>query len=663
MNSSNKKAPLAKGVPPQVKPPARHALQFKPAVAQPKNAVFAQSVKRPVAPPVYNPQSKPNAVQQKTAMPSHLKPTAAAPPVYRPQPTPKVLQTKSSPAQSPQTAQTPRQPVAPPVYRPEAKKMVQPKAVSQLRKTPIAPPVYRPVQKSIAQPKTKSAAQSHTPPKAPPVYRPQAKPVSVQAKMAGSSQMRNHPSPPAVYRPQPTPKVLQTKTSTGRTASAPGGVPQAKRGLNFPTPVRAHNSFKPVVQGYFLHDGEGVFMAQESRKTATGKTFLAEGGKKANIRASFKGSMRVSNDGMMAVEDGSGKDRQAKTFYAAPSVVTAANNVLRNIGSPVRLGSNHRITIRVPNINGTQTHDLVLVYPLDLSAKKIGHEVTIPQRCNEAGPYVGNTQAPDFLEPNLNVGGSIKPPRGMMQTNIDRKLAVLLPLYLKQKQYKEPWGFGNALNKLSIWWEGESAISADIATVERLNSANAFADFFENKSGTYDKGVDDAAREYVKNFMASPGSQPILQELGLNEYINPSIGDLLSIRSIGPARYVGDDWYVMDHVSDTELKNPFGYHYATVIAKSGADYLTMENYARRQEEGDSNHPISADDSRYYFQMFGPAEQSFHAEQRKDYANPMTLSLSPARGPKDYGEEIGNARVGSAIAEYNRKLDWISKYRG
>src|SRR5262249_35910160 len=65
--------------------------QFKPLVAQLKIRVSAESIKHPVAPPV-----------------------------YRPQPVPKVLQTKSSSAPSPRAAQVPRQPVAPPVYRPQA---------------------------------------------------------------------------------------------------------------------------------------------------------------------------------------------------------------------------------------------------------------------------------------------------------------------------------------------------------------------------------------------------------------------------------------------------------------------------------------------------------------------------------------------------------------
>src|SRR5437660_4442884 len=87
--------------PPEAQRPLQHlkhqqepARQFKPSVAQLKNAVSARSIKRPVAPPVYRPQAKTNAVQQKAIGPSQMRTNPVAPAVYRAQPTPKALQTK-----------------------------------------------------------------------------------------------------------------------------------------------------------------------------------------------------------------------------------------------------------------------------------------------------------------------------------------------------------------------------------------------------------------------------------------------------------------------------------------------------------------------------------------------------------------------------------------
>jgi hypothetical protein len=70
------------------------------------------------------------------------------------------LQKKGSSSQAPLAGQGQRRPVAPPVYRPQARKIVQPKVISQPRILPTAPPVYRPEQKRIAQPKMAASASA-----------------------------------------------------------------------------------------------------------------------------------------------------------------------------------------------------------------------------------------------------------------------------------------------------------------------------------------------------------------------------------------------------------------------------------------------------------------------------------------------------------------------
>lgn len=146
MNSTNKKPPGARGVPQPFNRQAGRAPQVKPIVAQLKTGASAQSVKQPVAPPVYRPQSPTKAVQPKIAHSTMNRKPPVAPPVYRPQLAPKVLQAKSASVQKSPAVNTPRQPVAPPVYRPQPKKILQPKmaTTAQAGTTPKAPPVYRP---------------------------------------------------------------------------------------------------------------------------------------------------------------------------------------------------------------------------------------------------------------------------------------------------------------------------------------------------------------------------------------------------------------------------------------------------------------------------------------------------------------------------------------
>src|SRR6266568_1008151 len=95
MNSSDKKSPGVKGAPQRLKQAARPHDHFKPTIAQSKNPGFAQNVRRPVAPPVFQPL-KQSVAQAKTASAAHLRTFPMAPPPYRPQPVPLVLQRKKN---------------------------------------------------------------------------------------------------------------------------------------------------------------------------------------------------------------------------------------------------------------------------------------------------------------------------------------------------------------------------------------------------------------------------------------------------------------------------------------------------------------------------------------------------------------------------------------
>ena len=119
-----RKSTTTRGAPLPFTRQARHTPQFKSVIAQPKIGVTAQSVRQP-----------------------------AAPPVYRPQQLPKVLQTKSALPQNAQSGKAQSYPVASQVHRSEGMKTGQPKTTtaqsSPLRKLPVAPAIHRPQAGSI----------------------------------------------------------------------------------------------------------------------------------------------------------------------------------------------------------------------------------------------------------------------------------------------------------------------------------------------------------------------------------------------------------------------------------------------------------------------------------------------------------------------------------
>jgi hypothetical protein len=65
---------------------------------------------------------------------------------------PRAFEATGSPAQQSRVRQSPSLPNVPPTYRPEVRKIVQPKTVSQSRTAGAAPAVYRPDQQPVGRP-------------------------------------------------------------------------------------------------------------------------------------------------------------------------------------------------------------------------------------------------------------------------------------------------------------------------------------------------------------------------------------------------------------------------------------------------------------------------------------------------------------------------------
>lgn len=143
MTSTNKKPSRSSGSLRPINRPARHASQPKSAVGPPKAGVSAQPLISPIA-------------QLKTAPSVKSVTRPVAPPVYRPSPVPRALQTKKRSGQTQQSDQTSRPVVGPPVYRPEAKKIAQPKAL-KLRQATVGSQVARSATEGIARPESRSS--------------------------------------------------------------------------------------------------------------------------------------------------------------------------------------------------------------------------------------------------------------------------------------------------------------------------------------------------------------------------------------------------------------------------------------------------------------------------------------------------------------------------
>jgi hypothetical protein len=111
-------------------------------------------------------------------------------------------------------------------------------------------------------------------------------------------------------------------------------------------------------------------------------------------------------------------------------------------------------------------------------------------------------------------------------------------------------------------------------------------------------------------------------------------GEAFVIGTLGPviARQ-GGAAQVRDIASGQVRTLNWAFHFGAVVARSGRDRITHENYAR----GDNR--VAGADPRWYFQMYGEwAGQSFHEfhEAKEEYANPVTVTATgraiPRPGP-------------------------------
>ena len=126
-----------------------------------------------------------------------------------------------------------------------------------------------------------------------------------------------------------------------------------------------------------------------------------------------------------------------------------------------------------------------------------------------------------------------------------------------------------------------------------------------------------------------PQANALALRLGINEAAAPRPGDAFVIHTLATQDM---DRKVTDVRSGRSFEPKWPYHWAGVVAESGTDRVTLENYARHDPEGG---PSTKEDPRWFFQMYGERQgQSFHEvnEATSGFANALTLAVqNPERG--------------------------------
>jgi hypothetical protein len=287
-----------------------------------------------------------------------------------------------------------------------------------------------------------------------------------------------------------------------------------------------------------------------TRQVSHGGSFLGVDST-PNLTRSTTPDLLVSDNGDLAIE---ATTDEPKTFFATTQQVKDANTALA--AGNLRLHQTNRyLWVR----HGDTSQPLFEVVPEVLSAKQRGLAVKTPQRCNEMAEFVTGR-----------------------------------------------YGFETDATK-----QAHRIIAAVLTDVTGVNWSAGIKSGFRTHAAIQEYGhwLNDLVTEFQR--AAGDPVEGLLVEAALtarllNTALDPQLGAAISI--VGVA-------------TDAQERNAkalgldlFSYHFATVVAKSGTDFVTIENYARRDPRAQGT--LSGGDPLYFFRMYGRGSltDTFHARQ-------------------------------------------------
>lgn len=357
---------------------------------------------------------------------------------------------------------------------------------------------------------------------------------------------------------------------------------------------------KRVLQGYFI----GAASATTDANALSGQDRQADNSFRdpndpnhKDIAISAKNptgvdSLKISEDGKLAVEN-TGGDRQAKVFFGETTVINKSNKELLNKGSKYILQVKSANAITVPDARG-KNHSLAAIEPVenpDYQKKSTMKKVS----ARLGGQSHGNSLSVDAT--------CIAVAERIMNKRYGSGGAATLNVNMKKLGLK--------------------------TTVEQGQWAAALADAItkngKRKNGAINENI--IAQAYGQFVNANPAAAlKIAKSLKVNEFADPKVGEAFISESVGMPGPHGITNWLLDPTgaTDTDLltddanvrggkrRTGWGNHAGAVVAESGGNKVTMENYARKGEDP----ALVASDNIFYFAMYGPPtkpDQTWHRQ--------------------------------------------------
>jgi hypothetical protein len=311
-------------------------------------------------------------------------------------------------------------------------------------------------------------------------------------------------------------------------------------------------------------------------------------------------SLRITEDGKMAIEHTNGGARQAKVFFAEPATIKSSNAALLKRGSRYLLATRTVGAITVNDQKG-KSHVLDAVEPI-------------------LNPHATQKSTPKKVAPHL--GGQAQGLAvGFENTCIAVAEAIVGKKYGTVKSGK------NWVSNVGIPTSQVKKLGL-LTALEQGQWATAIADAMTKQGKRQHGTMNEAAiaQAYGIFLNSHPAAATKLaKKLGVNEFVTPRVGQAYVTESVGLTANPGIVNWAQDSTGNTTThltipdatvrggtrRTGWGNHAGAVVAASGGNTVTLENYARK---GGEDPDLVDNDPIYYFAMYGPAskpQQTWH----------------------------------------------------
>lgn len=290
--------------------------------------------------------------------------------------------------------------------------------------------------------------------------------------------------------------------------------------------------------------------------------------------------LRVSDDGRLALADGTHR------FWATTDIIEQSDSALRNLGSPFMFNvGNGTLVGKAPaaGAGGSALMRLSPVLPVNLDNGSQADALRTIEACSSHGQHL--------IGAGLNQGAH----------NMARGMAVVTGTGANESERRYDKRGSGGQGRADTRVMGD--LRAEVTGVAR----------------------DDAEAAY--GAMDPSAKTERAHTLGINQFAEPQVGEALAV-----------------YAAVEKLKaGSFPMHFAGVVARSGPDYVTLENYAKSpgkdRKPGDSD--LSSND--WTVKMYGPVkdkeDQSFYGElaSNQDYGGRAGVMVLKHRAVQGYDE--------------------------